>query len=239
MNIRFLILFLCIWAMPSLAQPMVIRIDTTISKNQNKSLPRAMLASAALPGLGQLYLGEKKRSDLFILADAVIWTSALISYTLGEVYLYSAAGHARTYAQANPPVQVDFLETMGAYQSRGGMAGTNHTPAHDEDYNQTMIRQGLAVDHEYPDTEKYRWDWGSSDNPQNTAHREEYLGMLRNYRRSRIFLQSSVGALLLNRLLSTVDVIQIYKATASKSFSGRFVPFTSGNGAGTAFYLSF
>lgn len=229
-----LLLALCAYSTSS-AQPLVITIDTAMSENADKSLGRALVSSLVLPGAGERYLGRNDRAKKFLFADLAFWGISGISYMTGELYLTNAVSTAERYAGAvNPPRDVDFLEVMGSYSSRGGHAGANYNPDLNEDYNQTMIRQGLEVDHKYPDTEKYYWDWGLSDNPQNEKNRDKFNNMLRNYRRSRIAFQAGLGALLLNRILSMVDVVQIYKATANERISYHLVPVILPGANGTA-----
>ena len=47
---------------------MVISVDTSISRNTDKSLAAAMALSALVPGLGQNYLGERQRVKPYIWA---------------------------------------------------------------------------------------------------------------------------------------------------------------------------
>jgi hypothetical protein len=107
---------------------------------------------------------------------------------------------------------------MGEYRSRAGVAGENSNPDMDEDYNQAMLRSGRAVDADYPMDASHTWDWGASDNPESTSHMDSYNDILRTYRISRIVFQISVGALVLNRVISLLDVLRIYRATSSEDF---------------------
>ena len=66
-----------------------------------------------------------------------------------------------------------------------------------------------------------QWDWGSSDNPESSKHIDEFKSRMRHFRVSRIVFQVSVGALILNRVVSMLDAVRIYRATSSKSFSNR------------------
>ena len=52
-------------AMTSFSQ-VVISVDESVSKNQDKSLWLALGASALLPGMGELYLGEKSLVRPFV-----------------------------------------------------------------------------------------------------------------------------------------------------------------------------
>ena len=198
----------------------VITVDENVSKNQDKSLWLALGASALLPGMGELYLDERSLVKPFVWTDAALWLTAIGSYFIGERYITSAHGYAVRHAGLTTDSKdVSLLNTVGDYRSRGGVAGQNSSPDMDEDYNQAMIRAGKAIDDEY--SESIQWDWGSSDNPESTERIEEYKSRLRHFRVSRIVFQVSVGALVLNRVVSILDVMRVYRATSSRSFSQR------------------
>ena len=64
---------------------------------------------------------------------------------------------------------------------------------------------------------------------------------MRNYRISRIVFQVSVGALVLNRVVSMLDAMRIYRKTSSKSFSEKmqFVPEFVEDGGGLLVNVKF
>ena len=148
----------------------VISVDENVSKNQDKNLWLALGASALLPGMGELYLGEKGLVRPFVWTDAALWLTAIGSYFIGDRYVTSAHNYAVRYAGLTSDSRdVSLLNTVGDYRSRGGVAGQNSSPDMDEDYNQAMIRAGKDVNSELD--ESIQWDWGSSDNP-DSASRE-------------------------------------------------------------------
>lgn len=218
----------------------VISVDENVSKNQDKSLWLALGASALLPGMGELYLDERSLVKPFVWTDAALWLTAIGSYFIGERYITSAHGYAVRHAGlTSGSKDVSLLNTVGDYRSRGGVAGQNSSPDMDEDYNQAMIRAGKAIDDEY--SESIQWDWGSSDNPESTERIEEYKSRLRHFRVSRIVFQVSVGALVLNRVVSILDVMRVYRATSSRSFSQRmeFAPEFLEDGGGILMNVKF
>lgn len=218
----------------------VITVDESVSKNQDKSLWLALGASALLPGMGELYLDERTLVKPFVWTDAALWLTALGSYFIGERYITSAHGYAVRHAGlTSDSKDISLLNTVGDYRSRGGVAGQNSSPDMDEDYNQAMIRAGKEIDDEY--SESVQWDWGSSDNPESTEHIEEYKSRLRHFRVSRIVFQVSVGALVVNRVISILDVMRIYRATSSKSFTQRmeFTPEFLEDGGGILMNVKF
>ena len=218
----------------------VITVDESVSKNHGKSLWLALGASTLLPGMGELYLDERTLVKPFVWTDAALWLTAIGSYVIGERYITSAHGYAVRHAGLTTGSKdVSLLNTVGDYRSRSGVAGQNSSPDMDEDYNQAMIRAGKDIYEEF--VENVQWDWGSSDNPESTEHVEEYKSRLRHYRVSRIVFQVSVGALVLNRVVSMLDVMRIYRATSSKSFTERFdiVPQFFDDGSGLSVNMKF
>lgn len=218
----------------------VISVDDNVSKNSDKSWGLAVGASALLPGMGELYLGADNLVRPFVWTDAALWVTAFGSYFVGERYVSSAHNYAVRHAGLNSKSKkVSMLNTVGDYRSRGGVDGQNSSPDLDEDYNQAMIRAGKKIDEDLDAS--IQWDWGSSDNPETTDHIDEYKSRLRHYRESRIIFQVSVGALVLNRVVSMLDAVRIYRKTSSKAFSERiqFVPEFMEDGSGLLMNVKF
>ena len=197
----------------------VVSVDQNVYKNSDKNLFLAVGASALLPGMGELYLGEQKLVRPFVWTDLALWVTAIGSYVVGDRYVTSAHNYAVRHAGFNGGKNVSLLNTVGSYRSRSGVFGQNSSPDMNEDYNQAMIRSGKNIDKEF--AKDIQWDWGSSDNPESTEHIEEFKSRMRHFRMSRIVFQVSVGALILNRVVSMLDAVRIYRATSSKSFSSR------------------
>ena len=198
----------------------MISVDESVSKNHDKNLWLALGASALLPGMGELYLGEKSLVRPFVWTDAALWLTAFGSYFIGEKYVTSAHSYAVRHAGLTSGSRdVSMLNTVGDYRSRGGVAGQNASPDMDEDYNQAMLRAGKDIDEDLD--ESIQWDWGSSDNPESTEHIDEFKSRMRHFRVSRIVFQVSIGALVINRVVSMLDAMRIYRATSSKAFSQR------------------
>ncbi len=235
---KFLLVLLL--AAASAFSQVVVSVDESVSKNSDKSWLLAMGSSALLPGMGELYLGERQFVRPFVWTDIALWFTAIGSYAIGERYITSAHNYAVRHAGLNSNSRnVDMLNTVGDYRSRGGVAGQNSSPDMEEDYNQAMIRSGKNIDEDLD--EDIQWDWGSSDNPETTEHIDEFKSRMRHYRVSRIVFQVSVGALLLNRVVSMLNTIRIYRATSSKSFTERleFVPEFYEDGSGLLMNVRF
>ena len=197
----------------------VVSVNENVYKNSDKNVFLAVGASALLPGMGELYLNEKKMVRPFLWTDLGLWVVTVGSYVVGDRYVTSAHNYAVRHAGFTGKKNVSLLNTVGSYRSRSGVFGQNSSPDMNEDYNQVMIRSGKKVDEEF--SNEVQWDWGSSDNPETTEHIEEFKSRMRHYRISRIVFQVSVGALILNRVVSMLDSWRIYRATSNKSFSSR------------------
>lgn len=234
-----LLLVLLLAAVSAFSQK-VISVDENVSKNSDKSWLLAMGASAVLPGMGERYLGEPQFVRPFVWTDIALWFTAIGSYVIGERYISSAHNYAVRHAGLNSSSKnVSMLNTVGDYRSRSGVNGQNSSPDMDEDYNQAMIRAGKEIDEDL--SADIQWDWGSSDNPETTEHIDEFKSRMRHYRVSRIVFQVSVGALLLNRVVSMLNTIRVYRATSSKSFTERmeFVPEFYEDGSGILMNVKF
>lgn len=220
----------------------VISVDESVSRNQDKSVVTAIAFSLLIPGSGEYYLGETSFYKPFLWTDLAFWFTTVATYQMAEKQLSTA--HAKATKNAGLSIKrkdIDFLNLIGDYRSRGGVAGQNSNPDMNEDYNQAMLRSGKAIDEEYPNTAEYSWDWGSSDNPQTTENIKSYKKSLKNYRLFKIAFQASVGVLIFDRVLSSLNVLRIYKATSSKSMASQWklVPLWSPDSYGTCLFYEF
>lgn len=234
------LLLVLLLAAASAFSQVVISVDQNVSKNSDKSWLLAMGSSALLPGMGERYLGEQQFVRPFVWTDIALWFTAIGSYVIGERYISSAHNYAVRHAGLNSDSKsVSMLNSVGDYRSRSGVAGQNSSPDMDEDYNQAMIRAGKEIDEDL--SSDIQWDWGSSDNPETTEHIDEFKSRMRHYRVSRIVFQVSVGALLLNRVVSMLNTIRVYRATSSKSFTDRmeFAPEFYEDGSGILMNVKF
>lgn len=231
------LLLLLATAWPGHAQ-LVISVDTAISRNADKSLLAGMALSLVVPGMGQKYLGEDQRVKGYIWTDLVGWSTVIVSWFVGDAYLSSAQSYASRHAGVeNPPKDPDFLDLMSRYRSRAGIAGQNSNPDLKDDYNMWLIRAGESVEMDYPDDASHNWDWGPSENPETSMHMREYDRILRGYRISRIVFQVSLGVVVLNRIVSMVDVLRIHRATSNRSLA--LVPTMTPNTAGADLVYAF
>ncbi len=157
------------------------------------SVTKATLFSFVLPGAGQWYAGERNRAGIFLASEGIAWAAYGYFQTLIAVKRTDYEAYARVNAGIDPTGKDDdFYRILSFYDSR-------------EEYNGA----GRIIDPSrpyYPDVNYWDWQWSSA------AALEEYRS-LRN-QKSEAFNRSkfTLGALLLNRLVSAVDAWRTAKS---------------------------
>ncbi len=213
----------------------VIEVDPGQSRNKDKSLPLAMLLSAALPGTGELYLHEKSAAKSFLLTEAGFWASLYVAYLAKETYLSSARNYASDYAGIDASSKSEtFLEVMGNYRSY-------QEKQHRQDSYELSQQLSGKRDRDYdiPAVEGNYWDFGSSVNPENTRNWRTFQSTLRYYRASKVAISFAIGALALNRLASLANTLRAYKRTSSKSLGFQVIPEVGPDYTGARLSLGF
>jgi hypothetical protein len=213
----------------------VVEVDPGQSVNKDKSLPLAMLFSAAMPGAGEYYLQEKGHAKAFLLAEAGFWAALYISFVSRDSYLQNARNYASEYAGIDASEKsAAFLETMANYRSY-------QEKQHRQDsYELAQILSGKRNrDYDIAPTEENDWDFGSSANPRNTDNWRTFQSTLRYYRASKVAISFAVGFLALNRLASLANTLNLYKRTSVGGTGLRIVPEIGPDYTGTRVSLSF
>lgn len=154
--------------------------------------------SLLLPGAGHVYAGHSGRAKIFLGAEAVIWSAALIFDRREAWKSDDAVNYAVAHAQLKPEGKDDqFLEALEFYQNRA-------------EYNTA----GRVIDPSrpyIPETADTYWQWDD------TTSREAYRD-LRNSAdaagRNRTF---AFYAALLNRVVASVDAFRLVKHQNSSS----------------------
>ena len=220
---------------PADAGEITVEVDPRQSRNQNRSLPLAMLYSAVLPGTGELYLREKPDAKAFLLTEAGFWASLYVAFLARDSYLTSARNYASEYAGIDASGKsAAFLETMGNYRS---YLEKQHRQ---DSYELAQILSGKrAADYDIQPSEANYWDFGSSANPDNTRHWNAFQSSLRYYRASKVAISFAVGALALNRLASLVNTLRVYKHTSAKSLGLNVTPEIGPESVGSRVSLRF
>jgi hypothetical protein len=159
---------------------------------------RAILASMALPGAGQLMLGSARRGEALLWLDGALW--ALWS---GFSWYGSAREHdARLYAgqEAGADLAVKESRYYRALEQYDNADQYNETVRSDA---RDIYPDDPASQHAYYERQGYfgarAWNWSSD------SARYRYWGTRRAGRDAALNAQFAVGALVLNRLASLVD----------------------------------
>ncbi|MGL1936950.1 MAG: hypothetical protein OCD01_18125 [Fibrobacterales bacterium] len=214
----FFVVLLCMSL--SLTAQTIIRVPDMDSGGENesderKSIGVAIGLSLLLPGSGEAYLGSKFRQKVFLTSEVVSWLVTGTAYVMREQYKTTAHAYAIRWAGATgAPKNIEYMERMEKFRSRNGVDGQPNAQGEYDNYNLYLQRNGQALDSEYPNSTPYMWDWGTSDNPENSRHWDRYGEILSKYRRAEIVVKASIGALILNRVISAVSVVQFYKSNS-------------------------
>jgi hypothetical protein len=158
----------------------------------------AILASMALPGVGQMMLGSAKRGEALLWLDGAIW--ALWS---GFSWYSSSREHsARLFAgrEAGADLAVKDLRYYRALEQYDNADQYNEGVRADA---RDMYPDDPERQHQYYQSQGYfgaqAWNWSSD------SARFYYWGTRRSGRTAALNAQFAVGALVLNRLASLVD----------------------------------
>jgi len=167
-------------------QPFVVDEEPRPTAMESKSVGRAVLYSALLPGLGQYYNGQHKKARYFVAAELVTWVAWGGFRMYGSYKKDDYIEYGNIHAQAQLEGKSDeFLDWVGFYY----------------DINQYNA-EGRVGDRDRPylaDTPENHWYW-------QTASEQELYRDLKNmsresYRRAKFM----VGVALLNRVISAID----------------------------------
>ena len=168
-----------------------------------KSVSRAMLYSALLPGLGEHYVGNRKKARYFFAVEAISWLGFLSYHTYGkwreDDYINFAC--ERSGAQLEDKDDL-FRDWVGFY----------------DDIDQ-FNEYGRVQDRERPylvDNESNHWRWSS---PADKSAYREIKNSSREAFRHRDF---TVGLMILNRIVSVIDAV--HDARKSRRLFGDATP---------------
>lgn len=170
------------------ASPAMLPLDAGQEGRERKSGLLAILSSALLPGMGELYAGRFDRGRYPLIADAVLWLALAGVNVTGNWIQNDArtfAGHAAGVVASGKDEQ--FFVDIGNYMSLA-------------DYNAAK-RIERAVDRLYPEDPAagYAWEWRTSAD--RTTYRDQRI-------RADEFFNASgfvVLGLIANRIWSAVQ----------------------------------
>ena len=167
---------------------------------QKESKLDPVIKSLIIPGWGQKSLAKPKRARLFNYIESGILLTLISSSTFSNIetknYIAFASKHAAISSSGkNHKYWVD----IGNYNSI-------------EDYNDEHLRN-REMDDLYPDDKKWSWDWDLDSNRKIFENKRIRADQLE------LFATFSVGALVLNHIVSSIDALYLKKLSSKKSLS--------------------
>ena len=169
-----------------------ISIDENIElqyKQQKKKTGLAIIYSALLPGMGELYAGGYSSGKYFTIADGILW-GGLIGVT---AYANNQEDNYRSFAETHGDVDLNgkdakYFANIGNYL----------------DIYQYNRRQELDRNFEdIYEAETHYWKWSGQE------QRSEYRDMWKSSETANNSTRFIVGALILNRIASVINAIRL------------------------------
>jgi len=154
-----------------------------------KSVVKAALLSALLPGAGEYYLGNRGKARYFFTVEAISWAGCIAFRTYGHWKKDDYIRYAKTNANANlEDKSEEFRDMVGFYRSI-------------DDYNSL----GRVYDPQRPylyDTPDNHWRW------QNDADQATYRNLKNRSREAYRRAKFMIGIAVANRIVSVLDAIR-------------------------------
>ncbi|HOE91307.1 MAG TPA: hypothetical protein PKZ69_08070 [Candidatus Cloacimonadota bacterium] len=205
---------------------------TLLNADQTKSVPKAMLFSAILPGAGQLYIENQTSASIFLATEALLWFGKTRFDNERKWTENSYKKFATEIAGADPNTSGKKYNILQGYLSS-------------EQYNDEIILAArnyfLLI---YNDPEAYEqyldthlftgnesWDWKTDEN------RLQFKDMRIQRQKYLLYSNFTFGSLLLNRLISIVDAAKSTKANNKHHFYT--VPDPNGKGISLNYEYNF
>ena len=151
----------------------------------NNSTLSPVLKSAILPGLGQLELGEKKRSKVFTLVEVTLLATCLGSYYFSDKQIKNYKSFSAYHAGVNiSNKNHKYWVDIGNYMNYG-------------DYNQEHLRFRESEDL-YLDAQQWSWDL--------EINRKKFKKMRINADIMKRRFNFIIGSIIINHIVSSIDV---------------------------------
>lgn len=187
-----------------------------------KSARKAFFLSLLLPGLGQRYLGQDRRSLLYLGAEAGVWMTVGAFWLQGSMREDRYREYAEIVAGADPDRDDDeYYRNVGLYNSS-------------DTYN-LLIRWEARALHPY-DTDAQRAYYAENILPEDLAWSwpdeaafDEYKHLRRRSKHAYRSAVNCIGLAVLNRLVSAIDAVTgvetaLFARTATPRFTLRALP---------------
>lgn len=164
--------------------------------SERKGKPYYILFSLVLPGTGEWAMGHKALGKTFLGVDAVLWLTYLGTWQYTNVLqrdleTYSAVHAGVNTSGKNEQYWIDVGSTLSIYE-----------------FNEQKLRE-RDLEAVYPEGTHYDWVWDSEGN--RVAYVEKRFDRL-DWKR---YTNWMIGALVLNRIISAVDVFRLIQKEKS------------------------
>lgn len=180
-------------------------------------------ASAILPGTGELALGKTTRGAFMLSTDILVWSSFFALEKEKDNLTDTYKQYAVVYAGAKSGMPESYYQNLQNYISSDDFNRYEELFARNYyliySYNPEGYEEYILAN-TYSDEESWSW--------QNQTYQDHYKKLRRRTQKAKIYQNLSVGALVLNRVVSVIDVSLINKKT-NRPLSIYFTP-TSNNG---------
>ena len=174
---------------------------------QGLSARGELMRSLILPGWGELKMEENKRAKIFMGTDLAVIATYFLGKSFNGWYIDKYTAYGTLHANANMSGKnYAFIVNMSNYDSM-------------EDYNQNMMihHNSNYFDDIYEDP-SYYWEWGSTEN------RINFNDMRKSSLISEKFSEFAIAGLIINRIVSVVDVLYLKKSKPGLNFRTSLTP---------------
>jgi hypothetical protein len=160
--------------------------------------PKAMLASALLPGMGEMMMGKRDKAKAFFIAEAAIWFLYGSMTIYARKYRTASRTYAAHHANANIKNDEEYFDLVERYHSA-------------DLYNEYVLRDAIDLfPGDYERQQEYlrengffgedKWRWESTDK------RLHYWYLRRTMRDALRKVSYATGLLIVNRIISMIDI---------------------------------
>jgi len=200
----FAVLFAA-WFFPIAAQVIVEEEDAVVTDvvdlfdikvDNSRSITAAMAMSIAVPGSGHYYIDKPKSAYLYLALDAASIFGAILFNSLAN----GRETEARSFAHM----------AAGIESAPSGEAYWRHVGAYMDaaEYNEAIELSRGGEDGLYTDSRAW-WRWADE------SQQDEYNDMRQKARNMRVVTSFFIGALVVNRIVSVVDLRVFRKKSLS------------------------
>ena len=174
--------------------------ELIICQPVNQKIIDPVIKSFLVPGWGQSELGYKDRSKIYIYIETgvllSIYSSSKYSNEIKRNYIAYAAKHAGVTTDGKDR---EYWVDIGNFNTLN-------------EFNSEHLRNRESKDL-YPQTNKWNWNWDSSENRKYFESRRIQSDKLK------LFSTFAIGGLFLNHFVSSIDALYLKRLSSANNFS--------------------